>query len=77
MVHMLEETACHVGHLDLLTDAITKQNPGLIAQSQRRLDGPIQTDDWSEQLPPTGRVVQAANHLPPAAVCQQERTPGT
>jgi Protein of unknown function (DUF664) len=24
MVHMLEETACHVGHLDLLTDAITK-----------------------------------------------------
>jgi hypothetical protein len=27
MVHMLEETACHVGHLDLLTDAITKQAP--------------------------------------------------
>ncbi|MEQ4210349.1 DinB family protein [Actinopolymorpha sp. B9G3] len=25
MVHMLEETACHVGHLDLLTDALTKQ----------------------------------------------------
>ncbi|WP_371401412.1 DinB family protein [Kribbella sp. NBC_00662] len=27
MVHMLEETACHVGHLDLLTDAITEQRP--------------------------------------------------
>lgn len=27
MVHMLEETACHVGHLDLLTDAITKPAP--------------------------------------------------
>jgi hypothetical protein len=25
MVHMLEETACHVGHLDLLTDAIPNQ----------------------------------------------------
>jgi uncharacterized damage-inducible protein DinB len=23
MVHMLEETACHVGHLDLLTDPLT------------------------------------------------------
>ncbi|GAA0950589.1 DinB family protein [Kribbella koreensis] len=26
MVHMLEETACHVGHLDLLTDAIESGN---------------------------------------------------
>jgi len=26
MVHMLEETACHVGHLDLLTDALTRPN---------------------------------------------------
>ncbi|WP_405072217.1 hypothetical protein [Kribbella sp. NBC_01510] len=23
MVHMLEETACHVGHLDLLTDPLS------------------------------------------------------
>lgn len=27
LVHMLEETACHVGHLDLLTDALTEPNP--------------------------------------------------
>ena len=24
LVHMLEETACHVGHLDLLTDAVVR-----------------------------------------------------
>ena len=26
MVHMLEETACHVGHLDLLTDPLAARN---------------------------------------------------
>lgn len=28
MVHMLEETACHVGHLDLLTDPARTSNAG-------------------------------------------------
>ncbi|MEI8412484.1 MULTISPECIES: hypothetical protein [unclassified Kribbella] len=31
---MIEETACHVGHLDLLTDAITK--PGSVTTRNDR-----------------------------------------
>ena len=37
---MLEETACHVGHLDLLTDAITKPGSVTTRKRSRHRDSP-------------------------------------